>query len=131
MRTLGVILFLILCVATATEINLFSCLDKLPAKTSCGDEIIEITKRQFEKEGFHRDLETQLNIDENVMRECTNIILLETFSESLYIDHYQIDELKRLKSFSWNYFIREPFDLEAPSFLAKPNKVTFIMESLR
>lgn len=114
---------------------------KTPVYLKIHDKDIEVTKlvnkncknldmkRSLKKDGLHRELITEINLpDEEIdkyLRQGCTFALVETFSNSIFIDRYELEEHERFGGAS--FFIFKEIDLEKPSYFSTQNIV--IIES--
>lgn len=82
--------------------------------------------RFLEKKGFHRDLITNINIENLLINNNNNILIFfENISQSFFIDPFEIQEIERIYQYQ-NYmkikFLKE-FDLEKPEYFSNSNEI--------
>ncbi len=84
-------------------------------------------ERSLLKDGFHREILTQIDGRHNLPTDAI-LLLLEHFSESIYLDKFQLEEMKRFGSIHTVKFLQE-MDLEIPAAFSKPNYI-FIFRTM-
>lgn len=67
--------------------------------------------RNFENDGFHRNLVTKINLENVCVQSCT-FMLIEFFPESIYVDPFEINEIKRFGGL--NSMVFGSVDIEKP-----------------
>jgi hypothetical protein len=81
-------------------------------------ESISIT-RELHNEGFHKELATEVTFSSK-SKDKSNCVLMmmQRFSESIYLDKFQLEELERLDTMWTNkkFFLEKEVNLESPSY---------------
>ncbi|ESO89133.1 hypothetical protein LOTGIDRAFT_203165 [Lottia gigantea] len=85
-------------------------------------ETFSQVSRDILKDGFHRDLETEILLsteDDQVLETDCKIVIIETLPSGVYVDNYQINTINT----SYQFLLEEEVDIEAPEYLSLPLSV--------
>lgn len=92
------------------------------------EEVPTPISRILTNPGFHRELTTEITLEDEhrvkIIKDHTNctLMLLETFSEGVYVDEYEVGNLERLGSGNHVHFFNQ-VDVEKPAYFSSKNVV--------